>query len=92
MLIVSNYHYVRDNFDSIYPSIVGITPNEFRKQLVLLKNQGDFINPNYLVENLKEVLESKYNYFLITFDDGLKEQFKNALPIMDELNVPALFL
>lgn len=91
MLTVSNYHYIRDNFDSKFPSIFGLTPNEFRKQLVLLKNQGDLINPNYLVENLNEVLESEDNYFLITFDDGLKEQFENALPIMDELNIPAIF-
>lgn len=91
MLTVSNYHYIRKNFNAKYPSIFGITPDGYRKQLMLLKNQGDFIEPNYLVENLKEVLESKDNYFLITFDDGLKEQFENALPILDELNFPAIF-
>jgi len=91
MLTVSNYHYIRENFDTPYPSIFGVTPYDFRKQLVLLKNQGDFIEPNNLVENVKEVLESKENYFLITFDDGLKEQFDFALPILDELNIPALF-
>ena len=91
MLTVSNYHYIRDSFDAKYPSIFGITPDYFRKQMVLLKNQGDFIEPNTLVANLKEVLESKDNHFLITFDDGLKEQFEIALPILDELNIPALF-
>jgi peptidoglycan/xylan/chitin deacetylase (PgdA/CDA1 family) len=91
MLTVSNYHYIRENFTSSYPSIFGITPGEFRKQLLLLKNQGDFITPNDLVGNIKEVLESKDNHFFITFDDGLKEQFENALPILDELNIPPLF-
>lgn len=91
MLTVSNYHYIRENFTAPYPSIYGITPDYFRKQLVLLKNQGDFIEPHYLVENLKEVLESIDNHILITFDDGLKEQFENALPILNELNIPALF-
>jgi peptidoglycan/xylan/chitin deacetylase (PgdA/CDA1 family) len=91
MLTVSNYHYIRKSFHAKYPSIFGITPDEFRKQLLLLKNQGDFIEPSYLVDNLKKVLKSKYNYFLITFDDGLKEQFDCALPILDELNIPALF-
>ena len=57
----------------------------------LLKNQGDFVEANFLVENLKEVLESKDNHILVTFDDGLKEQFGYALPIMDELDIPALF-
>jgi peptidoglycan/xylan/chitin deacetylase (PgdA/CDA1 family) len=91
MFSVSNYHYIRENFTSSYPSIFGITPGEFRKQLLLLKNQGDFITPNDLVGNIKEVLESKDNHFFITFDDGLKEQFENALPILDELNIPAIF-
>jgi peptidoglycan/xylan/chitin deacetylase (PgdA/CDA1 family) len=91
MLTICNYHYIRENFATPYSSIFGITPKDFRKQLLLLKNQGTFIQPNFLVENLKEVLESKDNHFLITFDDGLKEQFENALPILDELNIPAIF-
>jgi len=91
MLTVCNYHYVRENFETPYPSIFGVIPDNFRKQLLLLKNQGYFIEPNILVENSKEILESKDSFFLITFDDGLKEQFENALPILDELNIPALF-
>lgn len=91
MLTVSNYHYVRENFATPYTSIFGVTPDDFRNQLLLLKNQGDFVEPCYLIENSKEVLESKDNHFLITFDDGLKEQFDCALPILDELGIPALF-
>jgi peptidoglycan/xylan/chitin deacetylase (PgdA/CDA1 family) len=91
MLTICNYHYIRENFNAKFPSIFGITPKDFRKQLLLLKNEGTFIQSNFLVENLKEVLESKDNHFLITFDDGLKEQFENALPVLDELNIPAIF-
>lgn len=91
MLTVSNYHYIRENFTTPYPSIFGVTPDEFRKQLLLLKNQGDFITAKNLVCNIDEVLNSKDNHFLITFDDGLKEQFDCALPILDELNIPVIF-
>jgi len=91
MLTVSNYHYIRESFIAPYPSIFGLTPDNFKKQLVLLKNQGDFIAPKTLIENSKELLNSKDNFFLITFDDGLKEQYVSALPILDELNIPALF-
>lgn len=91
MLTVSNYHYIRENFTTKYPSIFGVIPIEFRKQLLLLKNQGDFINPHNLIDNIKEILESKDNHFLITFDDGLKEQHDYALPILDELDIPAIF-
>lgn len=91
MLTVCNYHYIRSNYKTKYPSIFGVTPDEFKQQLILLKNQGDFINPNDLIPNLNEILESKENNLFITFDDGLKEQYDLALPILDELNVPAIF-
>jgi peptidoglycan/xylan/chitin deacetylase (PgdA/CDA1 family) len=68
-----------------------MTPNEFRRQLLLLKNQGNFVHPNDLVSDLNTILESEDNNLLITFDDGLKEQFDLALPILDELNISAVF-
>lgn len=91
MLTVSNYHYIRLDFKTKYPSIFGLTPNEFKQQLILLKNQGDFVHPNNVVSSLKTIVESKDNNLLVTFDDGLKEQFDLALPILDELNIPAVF-
>lgn len=91
MLTVINYHYVRENFDSKYPSIFGVTPVSFRKQLLLLKNEGDFVTPNTLLCNLDDILESNENIFFITFDDGLKEQINYALPILEELNLSAMF-
>lgn len=91
MLTVSNYHYIRSDFKTKYPSIFGLTPNEFRQQLLLLKNQGNFVHPNDLVSDLRTILESEDNNLLVTFDDGLKEQLDLALPILDELNIPAVF-
>lgn len=91
MLTVINYHYIRLDFNTRYPSIFGLTPNEFKQQVVLLKNQGNFVHPNDVVSNLKTIIQSKDNNLLITFDDGLKEQFDLALPILDELNIPAVF-
>ena len=90
MLTVSNYHYIRQDFDAKYPSIFGVTPVEFKKQLLLLKGKGDFVSSNDLLTNGNEIVQSKDNYFFITFDDGLKEQFQFALPILDELEIPAI--
>lgn len=91
MLTVSNYHYIREKYDAKYPSIFGVTPDAFKNQLELLRNEGDFIAPRDLVGNLEGILASNDNNILITFDDGLKEQFDFALPILDELNIPAVF-
>jgi peptidoglycan/xylan/chitin deacetylase (PgdA/CDA1 family) len=91
MLTIANYHYIRENYNANYPSIFGVTPKMFKKQLLLLKSKSDFIHPNELILNYNEILNSNENYFFVTYDDGLKEQYQYALPILDELNIPAIF-
>jgi peptidoglycan/xylan/chitin deacetylase (PgdA/CDA1 family) len=91
MLTAINYHYIRENFDSKYPSIFGITPHAFKKQLHLMLNEGDFLHPNDIINDSEAILRSKNNYLLVTFDDGLKEQVNFGLTILDEINIPAIF-
>ena len=91
MLTVSNYHYIREDFTTPYPSIFGVTPLAFKDQLLACKEVGEFIHPNDLLQNLSEVLSSEKNYVLVTFDDGLQEQFSLAKPILDQLDIPAMF-
>ncbi len=91
MLTVSNYHYIREEFHSKYPSIFGVTPKQFKKQLSLFKNQGDFVTIKDLNADIDSILVSKNNYFLITFDDGLKEQYKYGYPIMETLDIEGYF-
>ena len=91
MLFVSNYHYIRNNFKSKYPSIFGLTPKMFKRQLLKLKGIGMFVHPDELLTNSEDIFESQQIYFLVTFDDGLKEQYELALPILKQLEVPALF-
>ena len=91
MLTVCNYHYIRENFEAKYPSIFGVTPKQFKGQLLKLKNEGEFISLTQLGGNIDLILNSKDNFCLITFDDGLKEQFKLGLSILEDLSIPALF-
>lgn len=89
MLIVSNYHYIREDFTAPHPSIFGLTPKQFRKQLEELAKYGSFISGEELIGLRKKQLDR--NYFLITFDDGLREQYELAKPILDEMGIPFLF-
>lgn len=91
MLKISNYHYIRNNFETPFPSIFGVTPNNFKKQLKLLKNEGDCITPKDFQANYTEIIRSKDEFFFITFDDGLKEQYEFALPILEDLGLQAIF-
>lgn len=89
MLIVANYHYIRENFASTYSSIFGVTPNQFENQLKELSKYGDFISQEKLLEIKNEPLDK--NHILISFDDGLSEQFELAKPILDKLGIPFVF-
>lgn len=91
MLAIINYHYIRPDFPSKFPSIFGITPKEFEDQLRNLSGRGKFIHPNELLKKLSQVLEQEEVFYLLTFDDGLKEQVRYALPILDKMQVPAIF-
>ncbi len=91
MLTVSNYHYIRDDFTTPYPSIFGVTPTFFKEQLLAIKEIGTYITPQELHANYEAIIKSSTNYVLITFDDGLKEQYLKAKPILDELDIKALF-
>lgn len=91
MLTVGNYHYIRKDFKTRYPSIFGLTPSDFTNQLAAISRLGTYIHPNDLLENREEILHAEENFVLITFDDGLREQFELAKPILDALHIPALF-
>ncbi|HCQ11999.1 polysaccharide deacetylase family protein [Flavobacterium sp.] len=91
MLNVCNYHYIRENFESKFPSIFGVTPLFFEKQLKAIRNIGDFITPAQLVDDGESILNSNDTYYLVSFDDGLKEQIEIAVPILEDLNLQAIF-
>lgn len=91
MLTVCNFHYIRDHFDAPFPSIFGVTPHQFESQLGELRKMGEFISQKKLIEEADVLLNSDLNYILVTFDDGLKEQFEVAKPILDRLNIPAVY-
>ena len=86
MLLVSNYHYIRNSFNLKYPSIFGLKPSEFENQLIELSKHGEFISQNDLLDFKDKPFDK--NYILITFDDGLAGQYEYAKPILDKLGIP----
>ena len=86
--ILVNYHYVenpRPDKSGIHPcSII-----EFEKQI-------KFLSENYNIVSIPEVFssfnENKTGKFCaVTFDDGLKDQYENALPILRKYNTVGTF-
>lgn len=86
--IIVNYHYVED----LSPKFSGIVPcalADFEKQI-------KFLSENYAILSVEEVCEAaragqKGKFCAIAFDDGLKDQYKNALPILEKYKTFGIF-
>lgn len=93
MILVVNYHYIRKDYTQPYPAIFGVTPEGFRKQLEELSKFGTFISQSDLKDRItaQNPPDPEKVEFLITFDDGLREQFEEALPVLNHMGIPAVF-
>jgi peptidoglycan/xylan/chitin deacetylase (PgdA/CDA1 family) len=91
MLIGISFHYVRPSFESPFPGIFGLTPDAMRAQLELLGRFGVFVGQDDLRRTLAGEACLPENGWIVTFDDGLREQYEHALPVLDAMGIPAVF-
>jgi peptidoglycan/xylan/chitin deacetylase (PgdA/CDA1 family) len=91
MLIVANYHYVRPSYDNPHPGIHGVTVDEFRAQLQRFAEVGIFVSAEDILAACDGTGTLPDRAFVITFDDGLREQAEHARPVLDDLQIPAIF-
>jgi len=91
MFVAINYHYVRPSFEAPHPGIHGITPKQLEAQLCLLGRLGDFVSADQVAAAVRGERPLPEKAMLVTFDDGLKEQYIYAWPILQRLGIPALF-
>lgn len=73
------YHRVYDSKNNPYKLCV--SPNRFEEQICYLKDHFNIVNK---IEDSNEKLS-----IIITFDDGYKDFYSNAYPILKKYNVPA---
>jgi peptidoglycan/xylan/chitin deacetylase (PgdA/CDA1 family) len=74
------YHWVLDDQRDI-----------FRRQLQFLRNYGDFLSLDEAIVVLQSESDIGGRYFCLTFDDGFKSGFTNAVPVLRDLEIPASF-
>ena len=91
MLIAINYHYIREGFDTPYPSIFGVTPEDFSFQLDVLGRSASFLSMDDIVDIVDGKRSLPDRSVVITFDDGLKEQYELAWPVLQKKGIPAIF-
>ena len=80
------YHHIRINPDpsNKTEASLDVTPSNFEDQMAYLYAKG------YQAISLDELFsQSSSKKFIITFDDGYKDNIQNALPILKNLNYKA---
>jgi peptidoglycan/xylan/chitin deacetylase (PgdA/CDA1 family) len=86
--IIVNYHYVdipRDDRRGFHPCSVG----EFEKQVAFLSHNYRITRIEELYNAAKENIDEKL--CALTFDDGLKDNINNAVPLLDAHGVTGTF-
>lgn len=92
VLSVLCYHSVGDpGFDYQFdPDVIDVTPELFRKQLMVLRRYFTVIDTGTLRDGLRGA-PLPPNPLIISFDDGYRSCVDTALPILQELGFPATF-
>lgn len=94
MLIAVNYHYVRPTFEDPQArgkGIQGVTPALLEAQLRLLGSGATFVSAEQVRDAVVGQRRLPAQAILVTFDDGLREQYVHALPVLTALGIPAVF-
>lgn len=88
------YHYLSDppaNAD-IYRRDLSLSPTRFAEHLDRITRDGYTVIPLYdLVAYLLEGTPLPPKPVVITFDDGYRDNYENAFPLLRERNLPATF-
>jgi peptidoglycan/xylan/chitin deacetylase (PgdA/CDA1 family) len=87
------YHFVHhESDDPVFKGIPGLTKQEFTRQLEYLCKYYEPITHNELQKYFnRPEYKLPDKCFYITFDEGLKQQLTNAMPILTEHQVGASF-
>ena len=83
---ILTYHSISEESNPI-----AIKPCIFRQQMELIEHSNyKVISLNEAVNSLR-TCEPKYKSLVLTFDDGYRDNYINAFPLLRDLNFPACF-
>ncbi|MBN1426969.1 MAG: polysaccharide deacetylase family protein [Anaerolineae bacterium] len=91
MPLILFYHSVSENIERrIDPTIV-VHPTHFEQQLRYLSSRMQVISLGELIEALRQRRKLSPRTVVITFDDGYKDNFTAAYPLLQQYHLPATF-
>jgi len=87
-----NYHRIGDpNKTPFDPNVFSCTKETFANHLQFYQENFEVINIKQLIYLISSEIPLKKHYALITFDDGYKDNYDDALPLLIEQNISATF-
>jgi peptidoglycan/xylan/chitin deacetylase (PgdA/CDA1 family) len=90
-LLAVNFHYIEEEGLHPYPAIYPTPPQRLSAQLETIGRHFRFVSGEDLLQAVDGRGRLPENACAITFDDGLRSQYENALPVLSKLGVPAIF-
>ena len=91
-LVVLTYHRIAEpGADLYYDPVISATPESFRDQISWLRRHVRILALDELLAMRESKAAWREPVALITFDDGYRDNFEVAVPILREQNVPATF-
>ncbi|MGH9970442.1 MAG: carbamoyltransferase C-terminal domain-containing protein [Pyrinomonadaceae bacterium] len=84
--VIINYHYCQPANNGGFKGIKGIRPEDLDQQLRILKRNFSFATVGQLLDPQSDLPET---VAVLTFDDGLKDVVKHALPVLERWEAPA---
>lgn len=91
-LVILNYHRISKKKDKDYISEfdIGVTRDKFEKQMRYLKRNFAVLSFSRAIELLKTESDWPKLPVVISFDDGYRDFYLNAFPLLEKYNLPAI--
>ncbi|MBW1853952.1 MAG: polysaccharide deacetylase family protein, partial [Deltaproteobacteria bacterium] len=84
--VILMYHRIRDDGKD---AEISVSTKNFRKQMDYLRKNFTVISLDILMKNIGNRVDTPVDHVAITFDDGFKDNYLNAYPILREYKFPA---
>ncbi len=91
MLHIVMYHYVRDLERTRYPRIKGMLLSDFEQQVGALAGEYEMATLESAFAYLTGRYHPRRELCLLTFDDGLKEHYREVTPILNGRGIQGIF-